>query len=81
MEQTREISRGAYGGNGYEISAGARGYAMTAAGALRQWQGSAAHNAVILQQDRWGEPWQAMGVGIYGGYAVIWFGREPDREH
>jgi hypothetical protein len=74
----REITRGAYPGNGYEISAGG-GYPMTAAQALRQWQGSSDHNAVILQKGIWKQPWQAMGVGIYGGYAVIWFGREADR--
>lgn len=75
----REITRGAYDGNGYEIAVGSGGFAMTPEVALRQWRGSAAHNGVILQQGPWGEPWRAMGVGLYGGYAVIWFGREPDR--
>jgi hypothetical protein len=74
----REITRGAYPGNGYEISAGRWGAPMTAAAALSQWQGSAAHNQVILQKGIWTEPWRAMGIGIEGGYAVIWFGREPD---
>lgn len=74
----REITRGGYPGNGYEISAGRSGAAMTAPGALAQWQGSAAHNEVILQKGIWKQPWRAMGVGIEGGYAVIWFGREPD---
>lgn len=75
----REITRGAYPGYGYEISAGRWGFAMTAAGALNQWQGSPAHNEVILQKGMWKEPWRAMGVGMEGGYAVIWFGREPDQ--
>jgi len=22
--------------------------------------------------------WRSIGVGIYGSYAVVWFGREPD---
>ncbi len=26
----------------------------------------------------WNRPWQALGVGIYGGYAVAWFGIAPD---
>ena len=73
----REITRGAYVGNGYEISAGGS-YAMTAAQALGQWQRSAEHHAVILQKGIWKTPWRAMGVGIRQGYAVIWFGREPD---
>jgi Cysteine-rich secretory protein family len=73
----REITRGAYPGNGYEISAAAS-YKMTAPQALGQWQRSAAHHSVILQKGIWTTPWRAMGVGIYEGYAVIWFGKEPD---
>lgn len=74
----REITRGAYSGNGYEISAGRSGASMTAAGALSQWKGGPAHNQVILQQGVWKQTWRAMGVGIEGGYAVIWFGRDAD---
>jgi hypothetical protein len=74
-----EITGGAYRGDGFEIAAGGPGFAMTPAFALSSWQASPLHNAVILQQGKWREPWRAMGVGVYGGYAVIWFGREPDR--
>lgn len=73
-----EISAGAYSAPGFEISAGAPGFAMNPAQALGQWQRSRAHNAVILEQGIWNRPWRAMGVGIYGGYAVAWFGREPE---
>jgi hypothetical protein len=75
----REITGGAYAGNGYEIAAGEAGFPMTPAIALQMWQASSAHNAVILQLGIWKQPWSSMGVGLYGGYAVVWFGREPDR--
>jgi len=46
---------------------------------LRCWQGSPGHNAVILNQGVWARrPWRAMGVGIDQGFAVVWFGEEPD---
>ncbi|MCU0843567.1 MAG: CAP domain-containing protein [Spirochaetes bacterium] len=68
-----------YPGNGYEISNGAWGVAMNAEIALKGWQGSPAHNAVIINEGIWsGGPWKAVGVGIYGNYAVVWFGREAD---
>ena len=67
-----------YDGYGYEIaytySAGAG-----AEDALRSWQGSPPHNAVILNADTWRNiTWKAIGVGIHGDYAVVWFGEEPD---
>jgi cysteine-rich secretory family protein len=74
----REITGGAYRGDGFEIAAGGPGFAITPAYALRSWQGSRFHHEVILQQGMWDEPWRAMGVGLHGGYAVIWFGHEPD---
>jgi uncharacterized protein YkwD len=74
----REVTRGAYPGYGYEIAHGRFGAPIDAAGALRGWQSSPAHNAVILEQDKWKPGWLAMGLGVEGGYAVIWFGREAD---
>lgn len=73
----------AYPGRGYENAFGASGFQVTAESALRAWRRSNAHNAVILNQLTtqidWGEqPWKALGVGIYGGYAVLWFGEELD---
>lgn len=69
-----------YPGNGYENAHGGRGgYRASADSALRGWQGSSAHNAVILNQGIWeNRPWNALGIGIYKGYAVLWFGEEPD---
>lgn len=67
-----------YKGNGFEISAGSGGGAIDAATALKVWQGSSGHNAVIVNGGMWKKPWNAFGVGIYRGYAVGWFGHEAD---
>lgn len=70
----------AYEGNGYENAhGGSGGYEATAESALQSWQGSSLHNAVILNEGMWQDKqWQALGIGIYGGYAVLWFGEEAD---
>lgn len=67
-----------YKGNGFEISAGSSGSAIDASSALKLWQGSSGHNAVIINGGMWSKPWKAFGVGIYRGYAVGWFGHEVD---
>jgi hypothetical protein len=80
----REITRGAYGGNGYEIAFGPApgsgdGRPVTSAAALDGWRGSPLHNAVVLELGVWaGRHWRAMGVGALGGFAVVWFGDTPD---
>ncbi|MFM7709670.1 MAG: hypothetical protein ACKO5C_02030 [Ferruginibacter sp.] len=73
----RELTK--YKGNGYEISH------MNSAGAnpieaLDSWQFSSGHNEVILNVGVWKESWNAIGVGMLGNYAVVWFGREKDVE-
>ena len=74
----RQISLGAYTGNGFENSADS-GVPMTAAQALAQWQGSPAHRDVILNQGSWaGIAFGGLGVGIVGNYAVLWFGDRVD---
>jgi len=68
-----------YTGNGFEISYGSFGSMATALGAIGGWKKSARHNAVIINQGVWKEPWNAIGLGIYQGYAVVWFGNEKDK--
>ena len=72
--------RTAYPGYGYENAhGGSGGYRANASSALKSWKSSSAHNAVILNQSIWrSRPWRALGIGIYGGYAVLWFGEEVD---
>ncbi len=36
------------------------------------------HNAVIINDGMWSRSWKAIGIGIYGNYAVVWFGNEED---
>ena len=77
----REITRGAYAGDGFEIAFWWSGEA-TPTLALDSWQHSAGHNAVIRERGAWARSeWQAMGVAVEGHYAVVWFGklRDPAR--
>lgn len=71
-----------YKGNGYEIACGwnnsSSNFVMTPEYALKSWQGSSAHNAVIINDGVWKTEWKAIGVGIYKGLAVTWFGHEED---
>lgn len=75
----REITRGAYPGNGYEIAYWWSG-AITPEIAIEGWIDSPAHNDLLIEDGPWrGANWQAMGIGLHGNYAVVWFGKEPDR--
>ncbi len=76
-----------YPGRGYENVTGYPGFGdtdMTAETALDSWKNSTAgHRQVILNQPGpngdWSQTqWNALGVGIYKGYAVLWFGEELD---
>lgn len=66
-----------YKGNGYEIAFWASDEA-TAAEALESWINSPGHNEVIINQGIWKGQWNAIGVGLYKNYAVVWFGNELD---
>jgi len=68
-----------YQGNGYEIAfAENEEYLADAENALENWKSSKDHNAVILNKGVWKKKWNAIGIGIYGSFAVIWFGKELD---
>jgi len=69
-----------YKGNGYEIAYGTSGHTATAKGSLAGWKSSSGHNAVMINQGTWNNhPWKAIGIGIYKGFAVVWFGEERDQ--
>jgi len=73
-DKPRELTN--YAGNGYECAYAGVGDPEAA---LRGWQGSSAHNAVIINQGIWARiKWKSIGVGISGNNAVIWFGEETD---
>ncbi|HYC00171.1 MAG TPA: CAP domain-containing protein [Candidatus Limnocylindrales bacterium] len=67
-----------YKGSGFEIgywtSATARPRTI-----MKVWKSSATHSDVMLNRKRWrGEDWKAVGIGVHGGYAVLWLGLEED---
>jgi hypothetical protein len=68
-----------YPGRGYENGYGSSQGHVTAASALESWKKSTLHNAVILNRGIWrNHHWKALGVGIYKGFCVLWFGEEAD---
>jgi len=77
----RELT--SYRGNGYEIAFYTTGNydspAQFAREILNGWKGSPGHNEVIINKGKWKDvSWKAMGIGISGGYACVWFGEEKD---
>lgn len=77
----RELT--SYKGNGYEIACGSNGccsdFVMTAEYALNAWKKSSGHNTVIINEGNWKKrPWNAIGIGLYKGFAVVWFGEEAE---
>jgi len=66
-----------YPGYGYEISSGSTAD-MTPEAALNLWKNSTGHNNVIINGAMWRKEWNAIGIGVYGHYAVVWFGHETD---
>ena len=71
--------RTAYPGKGYENAHFSGDGKATANSAFEGWKRSSAHKEVILSQGKWKtHQWKALGVGIYKGFAVLWFGVEPD---
>ena len=69
-----------YESNGYEIatyhSAG-----VTALDAISGWKNSPGHNRVMINDAMWKQvTWNAIGIGIYKEYGVVWFGELKDEE-
>lgn len=77
-DKPKEIS--GYQGPGYEIayysSAGA-----TAEEGLNGWKVSPAHNPLLINEGMWANvEWEAIGIGIYKEYGIVWFGEISDDE-
>lgn len=67
-----------YTGDGFEIAFNTTGIPEPE-DALKRWKGSPGHHNVIINAGTWkNTEWKAMGVGISGGYVLVWFGREED---
>lgn len=82
----RELTN--YKDNGFEIACGGSepqyaDFVMTADYALDSWKKSVHHNAVVINQDIWKKyKWEAIGIGLYKNFSVVWFGasKDPDGE-
>ena len=77
----RELT--SYLGNGYEIACGSNvccsEFVMTADYALNSWKSSKGHNGIIINEGVWNKrKWNAIGIGLYKGFSVVWFGEEID---
>jgi hypothetical protein len=47
--------------------------------ALSAWASRQRDSSILENEGTWsGVEWQALGVGVFEGYAVAWFGSEPD---
>ena len=80
-DKPRELTN--YQGDGYEIafysSFKYNSPAAFARDILDGWKKSPGHNEVIVNKGIWKNVnWQAIGIGIYGEYANVWFGKEKD---
>lgn len=80
-DKPRELT--GYKGDGFEISFWSTYlYATPKAAAediLKGWKKSPGHNNLIINGSNWKKvEWQAIGIGIYGEYANVWFGAEVD---
>ena len=67
-----------YESNGYEIAA-FNSAGETAADAIAGWKASEGHNRVMINDGIWKQvKWNAIGIGIYKEYGVVWFGDLKD---
>ncbi|TVQ23367.1 MAG: CAP domain-containing protein [Spirochaetaceae bacterium] len=68
-----------YPGSGFEISCSSYSIDATANRCLAAWQTSPGHDQVIRNAGPWSQmDWNAIGIGMYGTEAHVWFGSETD---
>lgn len=73
-----------YKGDGYEIAFYSNYEYSSVAGqiadAISGWKSSRGHNELIVNKGKWTtSEWKAMGVGVHGGFIVVWFGEQVDQ--
>jgi uncharacterized protein YkwD len=75
-DKPKEIAE--YNSPGYEIAYySSRG--ATAEEGLEGWKKSPAHNPLIINSEMWAKAhWNAIGIGIYKSYGIVWFGEVAD---
>ncbi len=75
-DKPKEIA--GYESPGYEIVAW-RMPEATPEDALQGWKKSKGHNPLLINSGMWAKAkWNAIGMGIYGNYAAVWFGEKQD---
>lgn len=72
-----------YDDHGYEVayfsSSTVEEHNDIAYAALEGWKKSPGHNHMIINSYAWKRmKWNAIGLGIYGNYVVVWFGEKKD---
>ncbi len=68
-----------YPDRGYECAFGQWGASFSPEDVLKGWQDSKGHNQIIVNKGIWKDSdWKAIGVAIYGNYAVLWLGETKD---
>ena len=72
-----------YSDIGFEIACGSNvccsDYVMTADYAFKSWLKSSGHHDVLANKNSWSSyDWKAIGIGIEGGFATVWFGAAED---
>jgi len=82
-DKPRELTN--YKGNGYEIAFYSTFKYDTpetfARDILNGWKHSPGHNDVILSRNVFKNAvWKAIGIGVHGEYADVWFGKDEDTE-
>jgi hypothetical protein len=77
-DKPRQITGNVYTSEGYEIAAGGGG-SISPTTAVNLWKNSSGPNTVMLNTGSWASlTWRGMGVGLFQGYAVVWFGSQTD---
>ncbi|HEY9853226.1 MAG TPA: CAP domain-containing protein [Leptolyngbyaceae cyanobacterium] len=77
-EAPKRLNTG-YPGFGYENFYITTAPFTSAEQVFEAWQKSPPHKALMLNQDIWQErTWNALGIGIYKGYAALWVGEQID---
>ena len=53
----------------------------TPKGAFEKWKKNPTNNEILLTSGNWEKvTWNAVGVGMFGNYASVWFGKLPDKD-
>lgn len=77
-DKPKEIA--GYEGAGYEIAYYSSKGASAKEG-LDGWKVSPSHNPLLINSGPWKKiKWNAIGIGIYGMYGIVWFGEITDGE-